>query len=105
MRKVEAVLGIGLLGATIACFIISAFAYRGSKPGMMDTAGYIGLYSMNAGIIALVIGSALLGINALVTTIKKRDGTPIWQVLLMYCLVGGAIIAGFIILQDPLYPN
>ena len=97
LSKVESVLGVGFLGGAIACFIVYMASNIVSRPDMVDTAQYIGIYSMLAGAIVLVVGTVLLLINFLLTRKNKNEGTPTWHILLMYCLVGVILLISLLV--------
>lgn len=88
LNRLEGIFGVGLLGAVIACFFVYMASNIVSKAGIVDTAQYIGLYSMIAGVICLAIGSGLLVLNALLTRNTESEGIPTWHILLFFCVVG-----------------
>ena len=97
LNRPDGIWGVGFLGGVIACFIVYMASNIVSKPGIMDTAQFIGLYSMIAGLICLAIGSGLLVINAFRIRSSETEGIPTWQILIFFCVVGVIILISLLI--------
>ncbi|NVM29751.1 MAG: hypothetical protein HWN65_12985 [Candidatus Helarchaeota archaeon] len=97
LNRPDGIWGVGFLGGVIACFIVYMASNIVSKPGIMDTAQFIGLYSMIAGLICLAIGCGLLVINALRVRSTETERIPTWQILIFFCVVGVIILISLLI--------
>ena len=103
LNRLEGIFGVGCLGGNVACFLVFMASNLVSKEGIMDTAQYIGLYSMIAGVICLAVGSGLLVLNFFISRSKEIEGVPTWQMLIFFCVVGVTdIVTTVIVALTPL---
>ncbi|HUX98291.1 MAG TPA: hypothetical protein VMV49_01940 [Candidatus Deferrimicrobium sp.] len=91
LSKFDGVLGIGLLGGAISCFIIVIVCdivknLPGNLPEVIYAVSQIGFYTMLTGAIIFIFGILLIGINTFRARHSETGGTPTSHVLIIVCL-------------------
>jgi hypothetical protein len=102
LSKFDGVLGIGLLGGTISCFIVYMICniiagFPENLPEVTELAVRIGFYTMLTGSIILAVGFSFLMINALHARHSESGGTPTSHVLIVLGLTTAIIIISLIV--------
>jgi hypothetical protein len=97
LNRLEGALGIGALGAAIACFFVSMAMYMVASMGIVDHAQFVGMYLRIAGVICLAAGGGLLVLNALYAQKTESEGLPTWQMLVLFCAIGVTILISLLV--------
>ena len=88
LNKLDGAFGVGLLGSAVVCFLVYMVCNIVSNLGLIDLAEYLGHYMMIAGVICIAVGSGLLVLNAFRSRSTETEGIPLWQILIIFCVVG-----------------